>query len=151
MASSSSMDWDKFIEDGSEMERTLRELSSRLGQQNVASRSRRTRAAVRDVKRLRADAARDRDVRDAVQSTPRPLLVRETPPDNGDMRLVLAEIRQDVLMLRRDVIRMRELMATKAEVESIRDDIRLVADGFGQTQQRMQDVASLLRRFITEK
>ena len=145
------MDWDKFIEDGSEMERTLRELSSRLGQQNVASRSRRTRAAVRDVKRLRADAARDRDVRDAVQSTPRPLLVRETPPDNGDMRLVLAEIRQDVLMLRRDVIRMRELMATKAEVESIRDDIRLVADGFGQTQQRMQDVASLLRRFITEK
>ena len=145
------MDWDKFIEDGSEMERTLRELSSRLGQQNVASRSRRTRAAVRDVKRLRADAARDRDVRDAVQSTPRPLLVRETPPDNGDMRLVLAEIRQDVLMLRRDVIRMRELMATKAEVESSRDDIRLVADGFGQTQQRMQDVASLLRRFITEK
>ena len=133
------------------MERTLRELSLRLGQQNVASRSRRTRAAVRDVKRLRADAARDRDVRDAVQSTPRPLLVRDTPPDNGDMRLVLAEIRQDVLMLRRDVIRMRELMATKAEVESIRDDIRLVADGFGQTQQRMQDVASLLRRFITEK
>jgi len=46
---------------------------------------------------------------------------------------------------------MRELMATKVEVESIKDDIRLVADGFAQTQQRLRDVAGLLRRFVTEK
>jgi len=144
------MDWDKFIEDGSETARTMRELSSRLGQQNADSRRRRTRAAVRDVKRLRSEAARDFALRDLGQSTPG-VLVRETPPDNGDMRLVLAEIRHDVLMLRRDVIRMRELMATKVEVESIKDDIRLVADGFAQTQQRLRDVAGLLRRFVTEK
>ena len=151
MASSSSMDWDKFIEDGSETARTMRELSSRLERQNADSRTKRTRAAVRDVKRLRSEAARDFALRDLGQSTSGALLVRETPPDNGDMRLVLAEIRHDVLMLRRDVIRMRELMATKVEVESIKDDIRLVADGFAQTQQRLRDVAGLLRRFVTEK
>jgi len=145
------MDWDKFIEDGSETARTMRELSSRLERQNADSRTKRTRAAVRDVKRLRSEAARDFALRDLGQSTSGALLVRETPPDNGDMRLVLAEIRHDVLMLRRDVIRMRELMATKVEVESIKDDIRLVADGFAQTQQRLRDVAGLLRRFVTEK
>lgn len=145
------MDWDKFTEDGAELKRTLRGLSSRLEQQNTESRRKRTRAAVRDVKRLRAQMARDRALRNTDQPTARSLFVREGPRETSDTRLVLAEIRQDILMLRRDVGRMQEWMATKAEVESLRDDIRLVADGFAQTQERLHDVAGLLRRFITDK
>lgn len=155
------MDWDKFIQDGVELEQNLRDVSSRLEQQNAESRRRRTRAAVRAVKRLRAERARERASGQVGQSARRPLVVREGPPEpppmpiderlktfEADTRLVLAEIRQDVLMLRRDVARMREIMATRAEVESLRDDIKMVADGFGQTQHRLHEVAGLLRRYI---
>ena len=144
------MDWDKFIEDGSETARTMRELSSRLEREIADSRANRTRAAAGDVKRLRAEAARNVPLRDPGPSTSGALLARETPSDDGDMRLVLAEIRHDVLVLRRDVSRMRESMATNAEVESLRGDIRPIAEGFAQAQQRLYDVAGLLRRFVTE-
>lgn len=127
-AASSSMDWDKFIAEGEETARTMRELSSRLGREIADSRAKRTRAAARDVKRLRAEAARDVALRDLGQTPSGPLLVRERPSGDGDIRLALAEIRHDLLMLRRDV--MRELTATRVEVESIRGDIRLVAEGF---------------------
>lgn len=158
------MDWDKFIQDGTELERSLTEVSSRLEQQNAHSRRKRTRAAVLAVQRLRAEREHERASGETAQFTGRAVLARESPSDDSvmpigdrlrafeaDTRLVLAEIRQDLLMLRRDVDRIRELIATRAEVESLRDDIKVVAGGFAQTQQRLHDVAGLSRRYIVDR
>ena len=112
------MDWDEFMQDGVETERTLRDVSSRMEQQNAESRRTRTRAAVRAVKRLRVERARDDGSGEARRAPGTPFVVREGPPEGSllsiderlkafeaDTRLVLAEIRRDVLMLRRDVDR----------------------------------------------
>ena len=68
----------------------------------------------------------------------------------AETRAALAEIRYDVLALRNDVSGIRTEMATKAEVESVRDDIRMLAEGYSQTQQRLHETSGLLRRFLTD-
>jgi hypothetical protein len=157
MASSSSMDWDKFLEESTEIERTCREISARMEQQNAESRRSRMSAAARDVVRGQTQPSTD--------SAPigRPILVRERPPGDDHMsleerlkefqaetRAALAEIRYDVLALRNDLSGIRKEMATKAEVESVRDDIRVLAEGYSQTQQRLHETSGLLRRFLTD-
>jgi hypothetical protein len=109
---------------------------------------------------MRAEWARDSSDEAARVST-RQFVVREGPESpelsledrfkafESETRYTLAEIRHDLLMLRRDVAGMREQMATRPEVEALHDDIRMVAEGFAQTQQRLQETADLLRRFLT--
>ena len=46
-------------------------------------------------------------------------------------------------------LQIREQMATKAELESLRHDINLVADGFAQTQNRLSETTNLLKRCLT--
>ena len=164
MASSSSMDWDKFLQESKEIERTCREISIRMEQQNAESRRSRMEAAARDVPREQAQPSTDSG------PTGRPILVRERPPDDyisleerlkgfqAETRAAFAETRYDVLALRNDLSGIRKEMATKtevesvrAEVESVRDDIRMLAEGYSQTQQRLQETSGLLRRFMTEK
>jgi hypothetical protein len=85
------------------------------------------------------------------------LLVREVPPEDAylqlnerlkefqtETRLALAEIRDDLVSL-------REQMATKAELESVRDDIRIVAEGFADIGKRVDDVAGLLRQYVAAR
>jgi hypothetical protein len=150
MASSSSVDWDKFLKESTETERTCREISARMKQQNAESRRSRMEAAAGDAVRGQAQRSTDRG------PTGRPIVVRESPPDGylsleerlkefqAETRLALADIRYDVLGIRRD-------MATKAEMESLRDDIRMLAEAYAHTQQRLQETSGLLRRFLIEK
>ena len=143
------MDWDKFLQESKEIERTCREISTRMEQQNAESRRSRMEAAAGDVVRGQAQPSTDRG------PTGRPILVRERPPDDdisleerlkefqAETRLALAEIRYDVLGIRKE-------MATKAEMESLRDDIRMLAEAYAHTQQRLHETSGLLRRFLTD-
>lgn len=159
------MDWDTFVQESKEIERTCRETAARMEQQNAESRRSRAEAAARDVPREQAQPSTDSG------PTGRPILVRERPPEDryvpleerlkefqAETRLAFAETRQDALALRNDLAAIRKEMATKAEVESVRaevesvrDDIRMLAEGYSQTQQRLQETSGLLRRFLTEK
>ena len=144
------MDWDHFLEESKERERTCREISARMERQNAESRRSRMEAAAGDVVRGPVQPSTDRGPPD------RPLVMRERPPDDyisleerlkdfqAETRSALADIRYDVLGIRKE-------MATKAELESLRDDIRMLAEACAHTQQRLHETSGLLRRFLIEK
>ena len=139
------MDWDAFIEETREGERQMRELAARMRQQNADSRRRRQQLAVRE----RPPEFPELSLEDRLKTF------------EADTRSVLSEIRHDLLMLRGEIASLRgdtkaeiaglrESMATKAELESLKDEIRMVAEGFAHVQTRLSEKADLLRRFLVD-
>ena len=84
--------------------------------------------------------------------------VRETPPpfgSDGAQRLdrlepAIAQLQRSIDELRNVVEQIRLSMATKVEVESVRDDIRRVADGYAHVSAQLRQNAELLKRFLNE-
>jgi hypothetical protein len=79
-------------------------------------------------------------------------IARETPPSYGDVngRLerierTLADIREQ-MATRADLEHVRRTMATKIELESMNDRIKMVADGYQNVDKRLDKVAELLKR-----
>jgi hypothetical protein len=129
-------DWDKFEAEGKALEQRMRAVVVELDRQKAASR-------------------------------PSPpvgghSLAREQPPPDSawDGRLdrfermlnetlnAVTVLQHDVSALQRDVGAIREQMATKIELEALRDSINIVADGFAQTQTRLGHVTGLLKRYL---
>jgi archaellum component FlaC len=80
-------------------------------------------------------------------------VARETPPSYGDVsqRLDRVEGRLGDMDGRLDRIErtladIREQMATKIELESMNDKIKMVADGYQNLDKRLDNVADLLKR-----
>lgn len=129
-------DWDKFEAEGKALEQRMRAVVVELDRQKAASRP-------------------------SPPSGDHSLAREQPPPDNPwDGRLdrferMLTEtlntvtvLQHDVSSLQRDVGAIREQMATKVELEALRDSINIVADGFAQTQTRLGHVAGLLKRYL---
>ena len=66
-------------------------------------------------------------------------IARETPPSYGDVNGRLDRIE-------RTLTDIREQMATKIELESMNDKIKMVADGYQNVDKRLDRVADLLKR-----
>ena len=85
------------------------------------------------------------------------IAVRETSPPYGPegvQRLdrfesAVAHVQRSIDELRDIVDEMRLRMATKVELESVRDDIRRVADGYAHVSTQLQRNSELLKRFLT--
>lgn len=84
--------------------------------------------------------------------------VRETPPSGGagghDSRLDRMErrlelIAGDLVSMRRDITDIRDRMATKVELEAVKDSVQKMADGYNDTRERLDRVADLLKRYLT--
>ena len=85
--------------------------------------------------------------------------LRETPPpygmDSEAQRLnrlepAVAQVQRSLGELRHIVDEIRLRMATKVEVESVRDDIRRVADGYAHVSAQLQKNSELLKRFLAD-
>jgi hypothetical protein len=131
-------DWDRFEAEGEDIARRMREVSRTMSERNAASKAARARYE---------DRIANGDS-----------VARETPPSNGtggvETRMdrfehALAGITQELAHLRRDVSDIRERMATKVELEAVHDSVKIVADGYAQTQSRLAEVSSLLKRYLT--
>ncbi|HUE88374.1 MAG TPA: hypothetical protein VMO26_20040 [Vicinamibacterales bacterium] len=129
-------DWDKFEAEGKELEQRMRAVVVELDRQQAASRASRP-------------------------SGGHSLAREQPPPDNAwggrldRFERMLTEtlntvtgLQHDVSALQRDVGAIREQMATKVELEALRDSINIVADGFAQTQTRLGHVTGLLQRYL---
>jgi chromosome segregation ATPase len=75
--------------------------------------------------------------------------VNELRADVNELRTDVNQLKADVTGLKADVADIRERMATKVELESFRESINMVADGFAQTQARLEYVGGLLKRYLT--
>lgn len=129
-------DWEEFKAESGELERRMREVADRNAREVAESRAARARYDTRPAE---------------------PLVARELPPSGSrtvEERLdgierTLVRIEQELGTVKGDVKQIREQMATKVELESLKDDIRIVADGFAQTQYRIYRVTDLLTRYLT--
>jgi phage shock protein A len=74
--------------------------------------------------------------------------VTELKQDVTGLRQDVAGLQQDVAGLQGGVGLIREQMATKVELESLRASYDLVADGFADTQNKLTRVADLLKRYL---
>ena len=129
-------DWDAWKAEGREIERKMREVADRNAREVAESRAARARYETRPAE---------------------PLVAREMPPSGSrtvEERLdgierTLVRIDQRLGSVELDVKQIREQMATKVELESLKDDIKIVADGYAQTQHRLDRVTDLLTRYLT--
>lgn len=125
-------DWDRWDAEGKDLGQRMRGVAQRMEQQIAESRAARARYH---------EGSGGSDT------------VRESPPavasrlDNLDQRL--ARVEETLSDIKREVRDIRERMATKVELESLKHDIRIVADGYAQTQTRLDTVADLMRRHVT--
>jgi tetrahydromethanopterin S-methyltransferase subunit G len=99
--------------------------------------------------RIRRHRAEEEKARQRVTES---AIARETPPSYGDVngRLerierTLADIREQ-MATRADLEHVRRTMATKIELESMNDRIKMVADGYQNVDKRLDKVAELLKR-----
>lgn len=124
--------------------RTIQELLQRMA--DVLSEPDPHRAGIQEI--IIRDDARRRSV----------VAVRETPPPYGTdsegqrpdrLEPAVAQVQRSIDELKRVVDEIRSRMATKVEVESVRDDIRKVADGYAHVSAQLQQNSELLKRFLT--
>lgn len=128
-----------------ERPQTMRELLERMAE--VLSAPDPHRVGIQDII-TRYDARKPLDV----------VAVRETSPPygpDGPQRLdrlesAVAHVQRSIDELRDIVDEMRLRMATKVELESVRDDIRKVADGYAHVTTQLQRNSELLKRFLTD-
>lgn len=164
-------DWDKFEAEGKELEQRMRAVVVELDRQQAASRASR-RSGGHSLAREQPppdnawDGRLDRFERmlaetlntvTGLQHDVRALQhdVGGLKGDVGGLKGDVAGLKGDVGGLKRDVdglkgdvAAIREQMATKVELEALRDSINMVADGFAQTQTRLGHVTGLLQRYL---
>ena len=123
-------DWDRFEAEGEEIARRMREVSRTMAEQNAAS---------------RAERARYEERKARAGST-----ARETPDaGHGSLEERLERFERKLTAMAADLSDVRERMATRVEVEAIRDSLNIIADGYAQTQHRLAETSSLLKRYVT--
>src|SRR5687767_11541738 len=78
--------------------------------------------------------------------------VREIPPRYGTdgVSRRLDRLEPAVAQIQRSIDELRGVVATKVEVESVRDDVRRVADGYAHISVQLQQSSELLKRFLTD-
>jgi hypothetical protein len=95
------------------------------------------------------------DERDAQRKAGR--LARERSPEDVYLQLDerLKQCQQEIKAFREEtrltLASLQERVATRAELESVRDDIRIVAEGFADIRTRLDEVARLLGQYITAR
>ena len=78
--------------------------------------------------------------------------VREIPPPyrTDDVSQRLDRLEPAVAQIQRSIDELRGVVATKVEVESVRDDVRRVADGYAHISAQLRESSELLKRFLTD-
>jgi chromosome segregation ATPase len=136
-------DWDTFDARVDDVARRMRGVSERMTRQIAES---------------QAARARYEQQRGTVG------IVRESPPPAEDepihgrldrLERALNRIGEDVSGVQRELgavrgelLEIKERRATKVELEALQHDIRIVADGFAQTQSRLSEVKGLMVRHL---
>ena len=79
-------------------------------------------------------------------------IVRETPPiyEPDGVLQRLDRLEPAVAAIQRSIDELRVVVATKVEIESVRDDVRRVADGYAHVSAQLQHSSELLKRFLTD-
>lgn len=77
---------------------------------------------------------------------------RETPPPYGPDGVLqrLVRLESAVAGIQRSIDELRGMVATKVEVESVRDDVRRIADGYAHISAQLQQNSELWKRFLTD-
>jgi hypothetical protein len=125
--------------------RTIRELLERMAE--VLSAPDPHRVGIQEI--IVRDEARRRDI-GAVRETPAPYGADSEAQRLDRLEPAVAQVQRSIDELRHIVDEIRLRMATKVEVESVRDDIRKVADGYAHVSAQLQRNSELLKRFLTD-
>lgn len=144
-------DWDRFEAEGKALEQRMRAVVAEMDRQNAVSRSSRAsghHALAREQPPPESawDGRLDRFER-MLSETLNAVTVLQR--DVSGLQRDVSGLQDDVGGLKREVQVVREQMATKVELEALRDSIHIVADGFAHTQIRLENVADLLKRYLT--
>jgi hypothetical protein len=131
-------DWDRFEAEGEEIARRMREISRQSSERIAALQAERARYAERT-------ASREATARDTPPAGPTGGIEARLER----LEIAVGAIVRDLSDVRRDVSDIRERMATKVEVEAVHDSVKVLADGYAQTQSRLADVSGLLKRYLT--
>ncbi|HUE88373.1 MAG TPA: hypothetical protein VMO26_20035 [Vicinamibacterales bacterium] len=143
-------DWDKFEAEGKELEQRMRAVVVELDRQQAASRASRP-SGGHSLAREQPppgnawDGRLDRFERMLTETLN---TVTGLQHDVSALQRDVSGLKGDVGGLKGDVAAIREQMATKVELEALRDSINIVADGFAQTQTRLGHVTGLLQRYL---
>jgi len=151
-------DWDRFDAEGKALEQRMRAVVAEMDRQNVISRSSRAssrHALAREQPPPESawDGRLDRFER-MLTETLNAVTVLQRDASGlqhavSGLQRDVSGLKDDVGGLKREVQAVREQMATKVELEALRDSIHIVADGFAHTQIRLENVADLLKRYLT--
>ena len=144
-------DWDKFEAEGKELAQRVRQVVADLDRQRAAPRP--------SPPAIGHSLAREESPHDSAWTgrfdrfermlgdTLNTVTVLQR--DVSGLQRDVSGLQRDVSGLQGEVAAIREQMATKVEVEALRDSITIVADGFTQTQTRLDGVTVLLKRYLT--
>lgn len=143
-------DWDKFEAEGEALEQRMRAVVVELDRQKAASRPSppsggHSLAREQPPPDNAWDGRLDRFERMVTEMLNTVTVIQH---DVSALQRDVGGLKDDVGGLKRDVGAIREQMATKVELEALRDSINIVADGFAQTQTRLGHVTGLLKRYL---
>jgi hypothetical protein len=141
-------DWDRFEAEGKELQQRMRAVVAELNRQKAASSSSppsggHSLAREQPPPDSAWDGRFDRYERMLTETLSAVTVLQR---DVGALKEDVGALKENVGAMKRDVQTIREQMATKVELEALRDSINIVADGFVETQVRLAHVADLLKR-----
>ena len=78
--------------------------------------------------------------------------VREIPPpyETDGVSRRLDGLEHAIAQVQRSIDELRGVVATKVEVESVRDAVRRIADGYAHISAQLRESSELLKRFLTD-
>lgn len=150
-------DWDKFEAEGKELQARMRAVCAEMKRQNAVSRASRlsgghSLAREQPPPDSAWDGRFDRFERMLTETLNAVTILQRDvgglKEDVAGLKEDVAGLREDVAGLKGDVQAIREQMATKVELEALRDSTNIVGDGFVATQARLENVADLLKRYL---
>ena len=71
--------------------------------------------------------------------------VADVKRDVADVKREVVDVKREVADVKRDVVDIRERMATKVELEETNENVKKMADGYVNVNQRLDSVADLLK------
>lgn len=150
-------DWDRFEAEGKALEQRMRAVVAEMDRHNAVSRSSRSgrHALAREQPPPENvwDGRLDRFERMLTETLNAVTILQRDVSglqrDVSGLQRDVSGLKDDVGGLKREVQAVREQMATKVELEALRDSLHIVADGFAHTQIRLENVADLLKRYLT--
>jgi chromosome segregation ATPase len=150
-------DWDRFKAEGKALEQRMRAVAAEMTRQNAESRRSRLSGGHSLVREQSPpdnawEGRFDRFERMLTETLSAVTVLQHDVSalqhDVSALNKEVAALKQEVAALKQDVVAIREQMATKVELEALRDSVNLVADGFAQTQTRLDYTSDLLKRYL---